>query len=337
MAAWPDDQEIAMNRRQFCLQLLSGAAATTIAAGARGQTGYPNRAIHLVVPFAPGGSNDIIARIIGDQLSQALKVPVVVENKGGAGGMIGTDYVIKSAPDGYTLMIGATSTMAANPSLYASKKFDPTHDLSAIMQIATGPFVLAVPSSLPVKSVQDLIDLAKQKPGKIYFGSSGTGSSLQLTAELFKSMAKIDIVHVPYRGLGPALIDLVADRIQIVFSDMAGLLPYVQSGKLRALAVTSSQRWRDLPELPTMSEAGVPGYDATSWYGILGPANLPKDIVSSLNKVLQTILTNPDTVKKFATLGVEPVTGSPSDFEAYMTAEIKKWGQVVSAANIKLE
>ena len=326
-----------MNRRQFCLQLLSGAAATTIAAGARGQTGYPNRAIHLVVPFAPGGSNDIIARIIGDQVSQALKVPVVVENKGGAGGMIGTDYVIKSAPDGYTLMIGATSTMAANPSLYASKKFDPTHDLSAIMQIATGPFVLAVPSSLPVKSVQDLIDLAKQKPGKIYFGSSGTGSSLQLTAELFKSMAKIDIVHVPYRGLGPALIDLVADRIQIVFSDMAGLLPYVQSGKLRALAVTSSQRWRDLPELPTMSEAGVPGYDATSWYGILGPANLPKDIVSSLNKVLQTILTNPDTVKKFATLGVEPVTGSPSDFEAYMTAEIKKWGQVVSAANIKLE
>ncbi len=326
-----------MNRRQFCLQLLSGAAATTIAAGARGQTGYPNRAIHLVVPFAPGGSNDIIARIIGDQLSQALKVPVVVENKGGAGGMIGTDYVIKSAPDGYTLMIGATSTMAANPSLYASKKFDPTHDLSAIMQIATGPFVLAVPSSLPVKSVQDLIDLAKQKPGKIYFGSSGTGSSLQLTAELFKSMAKIDIVHVPYRGLGPALIDLVADRIQIVFSDMAGLLPYVQSGKLRALAVTSSQRWRDLPELPTMSEAGVPGYDATSWYGILGPANLPKDIVSSLNKVLQTILTNPDTVKKFSTLGVEPVTGSPSDFEAYMTAEIKKWGQVVSAANIKLE
>jgi len=337
MAAWPDDQEIAMNRRQFCLQLLSGAAATTIAAGARGQTAYPNRAIHLVVPFAPGGSNDIIARIIGDQLSQALKVPVVVENKGGAGGMIGTDYVIKSAPDGYTLMIGATSTMAANPSLYASKKFDPTHDLSAIMQIATGPFVLAVPSSLPVKSVQDLIDLAKQKPGKIYFGSSGTGSSLQLTAELFKSMAKIDIVHVPYRGLGPALIDLVADRIQIVFSDMAGLLPYVQSGKLRVLAVTSSQRWRDLPELPTMSEAGVPGYDATSWYGILGPANLPKDIVSSLNKVLQTILTNPDTIKKFATLGVEPVTGSPSDFEAYVTAEIKKWGQVVSAANIKLE
>lgn len=326
-----------MNRRQFCLQLLLGAAATTISATARGQTGYPNRAIHLVVPFAPGGSNDIIARIIGDQLSHALKVPVVVENKGGAGGMLGTDYVIKSAPDGYTLMIGATSTMAANPSLYASKKFDPTHNLSSIMQIATGPFVLAVPSSLPVKSVQDLIDLAKKTPGKIYFGSSGTGSSLQLTAELFKSMAKIDIVHVPYRGLGPALIDLVADRIQIVFSDMAGLLPYVQSGKLRALAVTSSQRWRDLPDLPTMSEAGVPGYDATSWYGIVGPANLPKDIVSSLNKVLHTIMTNPETVKKFATLGVEPVTGSPADFEAYMTTEIKKWGQVVSAANINLE
>src|SRR5262245_20512154 len=309
-----------MNRRQVCTQVLAGAATYLLARGASAQAKYPNRPIHLVVPFAPGGSNDVIGRIIADAMSDALKVPLVVENKGGAGGTIGTDYVIKSEPDGYTLMIGATSTMAANPSLYTSKKLDPTKDLAAIMQIATGPFVLAVPSSLNVASVKDLIELARTNPGKVNFGSSGTGSSLQLTAELFKSMAKVDIVHVPYRGLGPALVDLVSDRIQIVFSDMAGLLPYIQSGKLKALAVTSAQRWRDLPDLPTMSEAGVPGYEATSWYGILGPAKLPPDIVSLLNSSLRKIVADPAIKQKFATLGVDPVTGTPDEFNAYMKA-----------------
>jgi len=301
------------------------------------EAAYPNRPIHLIVPFAPGGSNDIIARIVGDRLSEALKVPVVVDNRGGAGGTIGTESVIKSPPDGYTLMIGATSTMAANPSLYTTKKFDPTKDLSAIMQIATGPFILAVPSSLPVKSVSELISFARSNPGKVYFGSSGTGSSLQLTAELFRSMAKIDIIHVPYRGLGPALIDLVAGRIQVVFSDMAGLLPYVQSGKLRALAVTSAHRSQDLPDLPTMSEAGVPGYDATSWYGVLGPAKLPPDIVASLNSTLRKIMTTPDIKQKFANLGVEPIVGNPEEFNEYMKKEIVKWRDVVAAAQIKVE
>jgi tripartite-type tricarboxylate transporter receptor subunit TctC len=326
-----------MDRRQFCAQILSGVGSALLARAGKAATSYPDRPIHLIVPFAPGGSNDVIARIIGDKMSNALKVAVVVENRGGAGGTIGTEYVIKSPADGYTLMIGATSTMAANPSLYTSKYFDPARDLSAIMQIAAGPFVLAVPSSLPVKSVQELIALAKQEPGKIYFGSSGTGSSLQLTAELFKSMAKIDIVHVPYRGLGPALIDLGSDRIQIIFSDMAGLLPYIQSGKLRALAVTSLQRWPDLPDLPTVSEAGVPGYDATSWYGILGPANLPPDIGSTVNATLRKIMTSPDIMEKFKMLGVAPVTGSPQEFNSYMKKETAKWGQVVSSANITVQ
>ena len=326
-----------MDRRQFCTQLLAGTALCVLARPGIAAPGYPDRPIHLVVPFAPGGSNDVIARFIGEQLSQHLKVPVVIENKGGAGGIIGTDYVIKSEPDGYTLMIGATSTMAANPSLYASKKFDPTRELSAIMQIASGPFVLAVPSSLPVKSVSELIALAKQKPGEIHFGSSGLGSSLQLTAELFKSMTKIDISHVPYRGLGPALIDLVAGRIQIVFSDMAGLLPYIQSGTLRPLAVTSAQRWPAFPDLPTVAESGVPGYDATSWYGILGPAKLPPDIIALVNTALRKILADPAIKAKLELLGVLPVVGTPEEFNDYMKKEIKKWGEVVTTANIQVQ
>lgn len=326
-----------MDRRQFCLQLLAGAASGVVAQSNAFAAGYPDRPIHLVVPFAPGGSNDIIARLIGEQMSQSLKATVVIENKGGAGGLIGTDYVVKSAPDGYTLMIGATSTMAANPSLYASKKFDPTKDLQSIMQIASGPFVMAVPSALPAKSVSELIALAKQKPGELHFGSSGIGSSLQLTAELFKSMAKIDIDHVPYRGLGPALIDLVANRIQIIFSDMAGLLPYIQSGSLRALAVTSAKRWSGFPDLPTIAESGVPGYDATSWYGILGPAKLPPDIIALLNTTLRKILSDPAIVQKLEPFGVLPVVGTPEEFNTYMASEMKKWGEVVTTANIQVQ
>ena len=277
--------------------LLHRSAALVIAlacfsASASAQV-YPSRVIRLVVPFAPGGSNDVIARIIGERLTEALGQSVVIDNRPGAGGVIGTDSVAKASPDGYTLMIGATSTLAANPSLYTKMNLDPTQDLTPITQIASGPFVLAVPSSLPARSVKELIALAKAKPGELNYGSSGIGSSLQLTAELFKAMAKVDIVHVPYKGLGPALTDLVAGRIQIIFSDMAGLLPFVQSGQLRALAVTSAKRSSVLADLPTLAEAGVEGYEATSWYGVLGPKAMPADIVAKLNGELARIVHNP--------------------------------------------
>jgi tripartite-type tricarboxylate transporter receptor subunit TctC len=213
---------------------------------------------------------------------------------------------------------------------------DPPKDLTPITQVASGPFVLAVPASLPVRTVKELIALAKNKPGEINFGSSGVGSSLQLTAELFKSMANIDIVHVPYKGLGPALADLVTGRIHIIFSDMAGLLPFVQSGQLRALGVTSAQRFSDLPDLPTLAEAGVPGYEATSWYGFLGPAGLPPDIVAKLNRELIKIVQNPAMKEKFASLGIEPVTGTPDEFGAYIRSEMAKWRAVVTAADIKV-
>lgn len=325
-----------MDRRSFCIQAVLGSVAASLHPQRLLADDYPNRPIRFLVPFSAGGSNDIIGRIVSEKLNEVVKQPVVVDNRGGAGGFLGTDAVIKSPPDGYMLMIGATSTMAANPSLYVSKNFDPTRDLTAIMQIATGPFVLAVPSSLPVKSVKDLIALAREKPDTINFGSSGVGSSLHLAAELFKSMAKIDIMHVPYKGLGPALVDLVAGRIQIVFSDMAGLLPYVQSGLLRALAVTSAERWPDLQDIPTMSEAGVPGYEATSWYGVLGPEKLPPEIVGYLNGKLKQIMAAPDMKQKLASLGVVPVTGTPEQFNAYMKSEIAKWREVVQTAHIQV-
>jgi tripartite-type tricarboxylate transporter receptor subunit TctC len=294
---------------------------------------YPSRVIRLVVPFAPGGSNDII----GERLTEALGQSVVIDNRPGAGGVIGTDSVAKAVPDGYTLMIGATSTLAANPSLYTKMNLDPTQDLTPITQIASGPFVLAVPSSLPARSVQELIALAKAKPGELNYGSSGIGSSLQLTAELFKTMAKVDIVHVPYKGLGPALTDLVAGRIQIIFSDMAGLLPFVQSGQLRALAVTSAKRSSALADLPTLAEAGVEGYEATSWYGVLGPKATPADIVAKLNGELARIVHNPAMKVKLASLGIEPVTDTPQAFTAFIRSEMDKWRIVVTTAGIKAD
>jgi tripartite-type tricarboxylate transporter receptor subunit TctC len=326
-----------MDRRKFCFGTATAATALVGWPGKLPAQGYPNRLIRLVVPFAPAGSNDIVGRLIADRLGDALGQRVMVDNRPGAGGVIGTDVVIKSVPDGYTLLIGATSTMAANPSLYTNMNLNPPKDLSPIMQIATGPFVLAVSSSVPAKSVKELIALANEKPGALYFASSGVGSSLQLTAELFKSMVKVQIVHVPYKGLGPALTDLVAGRVQIIFSDMAGLLPYVQSGQLRALAVTSAKRFSDLPDLPTLAEAGVPGYEASSWYGILGPAGIPRDIVLKLNNDLTQIVNSPAIKEKFATLGLEPVTGSPEQFGTYIESEMSKWRTVVTSANIKVE
>jgi tripartite-type tricarboxylate transporter receptor subunit TctC len=319
------------HRRGFVCAFVAAVGMALWPGGASAQ-GYPNRIIRLVVPFAPGGSNDIVARLIAEKMTDALGQTVVVDNRPGAGGVIGTDSVAKSTPDGHTLMIGATSTMAANPSLYTKMNLDPPKDLTPITQVASGPFVL----DLPVRTVKELIALAKDKPGEINFGSSGVGSSLQLTAELFKSMANVNIVHVPYKGLAPALADLVTGRIHIIFSDMAGLLPFVQSGQLRALGVTSAQRFSDLADLPTLAEAGVPGYEATSWYGFLGPAGMPPDIVTKLNRELIKIVQNPAMKGKFASLGIEPVTGTPDEFGAYIRSEMAKWRAVVTAADIKV-
>ena len=290
-----------------------------------------------MVPFAPGGSSGIVARLIAEKMTDALGQTVVVDNRAGAGGVIGTDSVVKSAPDGYTLMIGATSTMAANPSLYTKMNLDPPKDLTPITQVASGPFVLAVPASLPVRTVKELIALAKNKPGADQFRlfrswlvPSAHGRAVQVDGEHRHRARALQ------RASDRHLADLVTGRIHIIFSDMAGLLPFVQSGQLRALGVTSAQRFSDLPDLPTLAEAGVPGYEATSWYGFLGPAGLPPDIVAKLNRELIKIVQNPAMKEKFASLGIEPVTGTPDEFGAYIRSEMAKWRAVVTAADIKV-
>jgi tripartite-type tricarboxylate transporter receptor subunit TctC len=298
---------------------------------------YPGKAIRLVVPFGTGGSNDIVGRLVGVKLSEALGQPVVVDNRAGAGGTIGVDAVVKSDPDGYTILMGATSTIAVNVGLYPRRNFDPTTNLTPITQIGSGPFLMAIPASLPVKNVQEFIQLARSKPGQLNFGSSGKGSSLHLTVEMLKTMAKIDLVHVPYKSGGAAVADLASSRVQLIFSDLPALLPFVKGGQVKTLAVTTPKRSQLLPDLPTVAEAGVPGFDATSWYGILGPADMPRDIVTRLNGELGKIMHSADMKERLNAMGVEPVTGSPEDFTRYIREQVAKWLAVVKASGAELE
>ena len=291
----------------------------------------------MLVAAAAGGPTDAIVRILGTELGKRLGQPVVVENRPGAGGMVGTDSVVRSAPDGYTLMIGATSTIAANVGLYPKRGFDPLKHLTPITQIAGGSFLMAVPASSPAKSVREFIELAKTKPGQLNYGTSGRGSSMHLMGEMFKTMAQVDMVHVPYKAGGPAIADLAVDRVQLLYSDLAALLPFVKSGQVRALAVTTPKRSALLPDLPTMSEAGVPGYDATSWYGILGPAGLPRELVMRLNGELARILHSADIKERFAAMGIEPVTGTPEAFASYIREQVVKWSQVARSSGVELE
>jgi tripartite-type tricarboxylate transporter receptor subunit TctC len=311
-------------------------AAALLPALAWGQA-YPTKPIRLVVPFGPGGSNDILARLVGTKLGEAFGQPVIVDNRPGAGGMIGTDAVAKSDPDGYTIMIGATSTIAVNVALYPKRNFDPVTSLSPITQIGSGPFLMAVPASLPVKNVKEFIELARSKPGALNFGSSGKGSSLHLTAEMFNTMAKVEVVHVPYKSGGAAVTDLASGRVQLVFSDLAALLPFVKSGQVKALAVTTPKRSQILPDLPSIAEAGVPGFDATSWYGIFGPAGLPRDIAATLHTELVKVVRSPDMKERFTQMGIEPVTNSPEEFSRYIREQVAKWSAVVKASRSELE
>ena len=317
--------------------VFAGLGAVLLAVGGALAQTYPIKPIRLIVPFGPGGSNDIVARIVAQKLTESVGQPVIVENRPGAGGTVGTDLVVKAAPDGYTLMIGATSTIAANVGLYPKRNFDPVTSLTPIGQIAEGAFLMAVPASSPAKTVREFIDLAKGKPGQLNYGTSGRGSSMHLMGEMFKMLAKVDMVHVPYKAGGPAIADLAVDRVQLLYSDLAALLPFVKGGQVRALAVTTPKRSALLPDLPTMAEAGVSGYDATSWYGMLGPAGLPRDIVMRLNAEFSRIVHSADGKERFANLGIEPVTGTPDEFAHYIRAQVVKWSEVARASGVELE
>ena len=305
--------------------------------GSTAAQAYPTKPVRLIAPSLPGSPVDIRARWIADALSPAIGQPVVVENKAGAGGSIGTEAAAKSASDGYTLVLAHQGTFAINPHLYARTGYDPIADFAPVTRLVLSPMVLAVHPATPVKSVSDLIRLAKEKPGQLTFGSAGNGTPPHMAAELFRRTAKIDVVHVPYKGASPALVDLMAGRLTYTFDSAAIQLPQVRAGKIKALAVTGSKRLPSLPDVPTVSESGLPGFEYWSWMGICAPRGTPSEIVSRLNKTIIEILGTPRAREWLAAQGGEPAGETPEEFAAFIKAEHTKWGAVVHAAGIIVE
>ena len=315
--------------RVICFLYLS-----LLASGAWPQA-YPAKPVRIVVPFSPGGSTDVTARILAQKLSEAWRQQVIVDNRTGAGGNIGADVVAKAAPDGYTLLLATTGVMAINHHLYRNMSYDAARDFAPVTQIGALPLILVVHPSLPVKSVKELIAIAKSQPGQLTFASSGVGSATHMTAELFRLMAGVDIVHIPYKGSGQSLIDVISGEVTIAFDQITSSAPQVQAGKLRALAVTSAKRFASVPNLPTVAEAGVPGYESVSWNGIAAPAATPRDIVNRIQAEIARTLQLPDIKERFAKDGIEPVGSTPEQFSAHIRAERVKWEKVVKAAGIK--
>lgn len=319
--------------RLLCFGLaLLGLVGTAVQA-----QNYPNKPIRLIVPFPPGGGNDVIARLIAQKLSDRFGQQVVVDNKAGANGIVGLQALMQSPADGYTLAVAAAGPMAVNPSLYDKLPYDPTKDFSPITNMVNYPLLLVVHPSVPVKTTLDLVNLAKAKPKQLFFASPGSGNSGHLAGELFNTMAHVQTVHVPYKGQGPALADLLTGQVQMLYSSIPSVLPQVRSGQLTALAVGSAKRLPSLPDIPTIAETGVPGYEAYSWVGIVAPAKTPKAIVTRLNQEIVDILKQKDVAEKLNQQGALPVGDTPEQFGAYIKAEIDKWGAVVRAANIKAD
>ena len=298
---------------------------------------YPNKPIRLIVPFPPGGGNDVIARVIAQKLTERFGQQVVVDNKAGANGIVGLQALMQAPPDGYTIAVGAAGPLAVNPSLYDKLPYDPLKDFSPITNMVNFPLLLVTNPVVPAKTIQELIALAKAKPGQLYFASPGSGNSGHLAGELFNSMANVKTVHVPYKGQGPALSDLITGQVQMLYSSIPSVVNQVKSGQLNALAVGSSKRLASLPDIPTIAEAGVPGYEAYSWVGMLAPAKTPKEIVNKLNAEIVDILKRKDVADKLNQQGAIPVGDTPEQFSAYIKAEIEKWGGVVRSANIKAD
>ena len=298
---------------------------------------YPDKPIHFVVPYPAGGPLDAVARLLAQKVSDRLKQPVVVDNKPGAGGNIGADLVAKSAPDGYTLLMGAVATHAINPTLYASIPYDAQKDFIAVTQIASTPNVLVVNPSLPVHDVKEFIAYAKANPGRLNFGSGSTGSAGHLAGELFKSMAGVQMTHIPYKGAAPAMNDLIGGQIQLMFDNLASSLAQVKAGKIRALAVTTAKRTPLAPDLPTIAESGLAGFDINTWFGLFVPANTPHEIVSLLHDEFVRALDQPDVREKMTAMGAEPVGSTPEQFAAYIRSEAQKYARIIKASGAKAD
>ncbi len=298
---------------------------------------YPTKPIRIVVPFPPGGATDLLARDVAQKLTDAWGQSVIVDNRPGAGGNIGSELVAKAAPDGYTLEMGTVGTHAINASLYAKMPYDHVKDFVPIILVAGVPNVLVVNPSVPVNSVAELIAYAKANPGKLNFASSGAGTSIHLSGELFKVMAGVDVTHVPYKGSAPALQDLLGGQVQFMFDNLPPSLPHIKAGKLRALAVTSTTRAPALPDLPTMAESGLPGFEASSWFGLLAPAGTPPAIVAKINAEVAKWLATPEAREKLAKQGANAAGGTSEDFAKHIAAETAKWAKVVKASGAKVD
>ena len=298
---------------------------------------YPSKPIRYVVPFPAGGPLDIVARALGQELNKSWGQPVIVDNRPGAGGNIGADFVAKSPPDGYTIVMGAVSTHAINVTLYSKLPYDPIKDFAPITLITSVPNVLVVHPSVPARNVKELIALAKARPGALNFASGSTGSAGHLAGELFKTMAHVDMAHIPYKGAAPAVVDLMAGQVSLMFDNLASALPNIKAGRVRALAVTTLRRSPMLPELPTISEAGLRGFDVATWFGVLAPAGTPPEIVSKFNAEIVRILNTPAMKERLAALGAEPVGNKPEEFAAFIKAEIPKYARVIKASGARAD
>ena len=318
--------------RLLCLS--AGSLLVVVATVAIAQPSYPNRPIRFIVPFAPGGGTDFMARLVSQKLGERLGQPLVVENRAGAGGAIGSNLVAKSTPDGYTLLLGQVSPLAISPHL-EKVPYDPVRDFSAASLLASSYHVLVVHPSLPVRSVKELIALAKARPGQINYGSSGAGTNLFLVAELFKATTGTDIVHVPYKGTAPAVTAILSGESQMLFGGITGVMQYVSAKRLNALAVTSPKRSPLLPQVPTLIESGLQGVDAASWYALMAAAGTPREILDRLSAEVAQLAANPDYRQQLERQAFEPLTTSPDQFAGFMKAELEKWARVIKAAGIK--
>ena len=314
------------------LTVYLGCAANPASA----QTGYPTRPIRLLVGFAPGGGTDIVARILGHKLVDALRQQVVVDNRPGASQIIASELAATAAPDGYTIFM-ASAGFTINPAFYQKLPFDPIRDFSAITMVASAPNVLVIHPSIPARSVKDLVALARTKPGQLTYGSAGVGAPSHLSGVLFGALGQVEIVHVPYKGSGQVMIDLLSGQLQLSFPALSGAIPHIKTGKLIALGVTTRKRSALLPALPTIAESGMAAYEASSWFGVIGPAGMPKQVVLKLSEVINRILKDPDVRETLVRQGADAVGGSPEDFAATISAEIAKWKKLVASARIKVE
>ena len=335
-------KEILMQARRLALVALASLAMGVAATPAFGQSAWPTKPVRIVVPFAPGGTTDILARAVAPELSRAFGQSFVVENRAGAGGNLGADIAAKSPPDGYTLLMGTVGTHGINKSLYSKLPYDPQKDFAPITLVAGVPNVMVMNTdtakTLGISSVPDFIRYAKSHPGKLNMASSGNGTSIHLAGELFKSMTGVFMTHIPYTGSGPALLGLLSGQVDVMFDNLPSALPHVKGGKLKAFAVTSGQRSAAMPELPTIEEAGqLKGFEASSWFGLLAPAGTPADVVSRLQQETSKALNSPAIKEKLLAQGAIPSGNTPAEFASFIDAEIRKWAPVVKASGAKVD